>query len=333
MHASLIRPISAIRQFSLGEFEGVKMVQASSDADSGFDLRTVRENALPEEHVLGQYIPLIYHHNMLQDELRVRAFQAAIQFAVKPGMHVVELGGGTGILSFLAARQGAQVTCVEHNPELVDCARRCIELNGMRELIEVVYADAARYTPSQPVDVVICEMLHVGLLREKQVQVIAEFKRHYVKKFGPRLPHFLPEVSILMAQPVQHSFEFAGYQAPVPMFQAAVLDQPRTRGIAVLMPYANISYDEPIPVVFDVCQHFTAEDEGQINAVRFATQNVLAVDIQAQNAITWPNQCLVLPVAPHQRVKIGQELKVSFRYSAGDAIDPLLQSLRVQLVA
>ena len=57
----------------------------------------------PDEKVLGQYIPLLYHYNMLQDNDRVGAFQEAIHLLVQPDMHVVELGGGTGILSSFAA--------------------------------------------------------------------------------------------------------------------------------------------------------------------------------------------------------------------------------------
>ncbi|TWU42039.1 hypothetical protein Poly41_03350 [Novipirellula artificiosorum] len=85
------------------------------------------------DQVLGQYIPLLYHYNMLQDEERVGAFKAAIDLLVRPGMHVVELGGGTGILSSFAARRGAHVTCVERNSELVDCSRRLLDQNGLQE--------------------------------------------------------------------------------------------------------------------------------------------------------------------------------------------------------
>ena len=161
-----------------------------------------KSTAADDTEVLGQYIPLLYHYNMLQDEDRVGAFRSAIELVVKPGMHVVELGGGTGILSSFAARQGASVSCVERNPELVSCAQRFVETNGLQKQIRVIQADAASYVPDKPVDVVVCEMLHVGLLREKQAQVIAAFKQNYTKTFGKKLPIFVPEASILMAQPV-----------------------------------------------------------------------------------------------------------------------------------
>lgn len=282
------------------------------------------------ESTLGQFIPLLYHYNMLQDEDRVGAFRAAIELVVKPGMHVVELGGGTGILSSFAARLGAHVTCVERNPELVAAARRFVVLNGLQNQIDVVQCDAVDFVPERKVDAVVCEMLHVGLLREKQAQVIQAFKRNYFNAFDGTLPVFLPEVSILMAQPVQHCFDFAGYTAPVPLFQAPLLDQPRTQPLAELQPYANIAYHETIPMNFESQLTFEATNTADVNAIRFVTQNVIGVDEKQQKAITWPNQCLVLPLGRSVGVSTGANITVSFEYHCGGTVDQLHRTVRVE---
>jgi protein arginine N-methyltransferase 1 len=298
---------------------------------TAFETSQIAPTDTDDTRVLGQYIPLLYHYNMLQDEDRVNAFRSAIELVVKPGMHVLELGGGTGILSSFAARQGARVSCVERNPELVSCARRFVEANGLNDKIQVIQADAANYAPDQPVDVVVCEMLHVGLLREKQAEVISAFKRGYAKVYGNKTPIFIPEASILMAQPVEHSFDFAGYIAPVPMFQAPLLEQPRTNELASLSPYANISYDDPIPTKFDVRQELMTTASGNVNAIRFVTQNVLAIDVKAEQAITWPNQCLVLPLDAPVDVQQGQNIHMSFAYEAGGSIEQLAETLGLSL--
>ncbi len=129
-----------------------------------------------DELELGQFIPLHYHFNMLADAARTGAFEEAIDLAVPEGGRVVELGGGTGVLSFFAARKAARVWCVERNPELADVARKLLRENGA-DAVEVVQADATAWLPPDPVDVVVCEMLHVGLLREKQIQVLSAFAR------------------------------------------------------------------------------------------------------------------------------------------------------------
>jgi protein arginine N-methyltransferase 1 len=288
---------------------------------------TAFTHELPEQEVLGQYIPLLYHYNMLQDEDRVGAFHEAIRLTVQPGMHVVELGGGTGILSSFAARQGARVSCVERNPELVRSATKFIRENGLADRVSVIHADAARFVPDSRVDVVVCEMLHVGLLREKQANVISSFKQHYTSVFGRKLPLFIPEASILMVQPVEQSFEFWGYSAPVPLFQAACLHQPRTSELAPLSPYANISYDDAIPLQFRVRQSITCQAPGRLNALRFVTQNIVAIELHAQRAVTWPNQCLVLPIDEPFDVIKDQTIEVSFEYEAGGSIDSLSASI------
>lgn len=163
---------------------------------------------------LGQFIPLHYHYNMLNDTARMRGFKTALELAVWPGARVLELGGGTGVLSFFAARSAAKVWCVERNPELARMARATLALNPNGHKVEVVEADAFDYLPPEPVDVVVCEMIHVAMLREQQLPVISAFKERYLRKFGGPLPAFVPEALIQAVQPVQQSFDFEGYHAP-----------------------------------------------------------------------------------------------------------------------
>ena len=61
-----------------------------------------------ESCYLGQFIPVHYHHNMLMDQNRMHSFKSAIHYSVFPGAKVLELGGGTGVLSFFAAQKASQ---------------------------------------------------------------------------------------------------------------------------------------------------------------------------------------------------------------------------------
>lgn len=274
-----------------------------------------------DEQTLGQFIPLIYHYNMLLDEDRVGAFREAIELLVQPGMRVAELGSGTGILSSFAARRGAIVDSVERNPELVKCSRQFIKANGLENHIRVIAEDASLWMPTEPIDVVICEMLHVGLLREKQAQVITAFKENYQKRFGDKLPIFIPEVSILMCQPVEQSYDFSGYVAPIPLFQAPVETHPMTKQVAPLAPYQTIAYDQTIPTAMRVDQSYEAGFDANVNAIRFVTQNVLAIDMSKQKAITWANQCLVLPLESPFSCKAGETIHLGVEYEVGQQIE------------
>lgn len=277
-----------------------------------------------QEHLeLGQFIPFIYHHNMLADPARMSAFRDAINFAVPPGSKVLDLGGGTGVLSFFAAQKAARVWCVERNPELVQAARRLLAMNYGSEKVEVIQADAFDYLPPEPVDVVICEMLHVGMLREKQVPVLAGFKRRYLEKFGAPLPLFLPEAFIQAVQPVQQSFDFGGYYAPIPSLQDPSTLHPRTMELAAPALFQLASYGESLPLNCVWQGEITLAQGGSLNALRFITKNVLTIVEKEQRSVDWFSQYLIMPLSDPLIVAAGQRVSVSFAYLLGDPIATL----------
>lgn len=280
-------------------------------------------SASDEQLELGQFIPLIYHYNLLADQTRMNAFKEAIGLVAPQGSLVLELGGGAGALSFFAARRAAKVWCVERNPELVQAARRFLAMNPGGERVEVIEADAFDYLPPEPVDVVICEMLHVGMLREKQIPVIESFKRRYQEKFGGSLPRFIPEAFIQAVQPVQQSFDYNGYYAPAPLFQDSAAEQPRTRELGVPVVYHLFSYCESLPADCSWRGELAVERSGQLNALRFITKNVLAIDETGQRAVDWFNQYLVIPLTEPLTVEAGQQVMASFAYQPGDPIEAL----------
>jgi predicted RNA methylase len=282
-----------------------------------------------DDLTLGQYIPLIYHYNMLNDEARMGAFEQAIALTVQPGMRVLELGGGTAVLSWFAARQGASVWCVERNPQLVEQARRLLARNVGGERVTVVQADAMDYLPPEPVDVVVCEMLHVGMLREKQLAVMEAFKQRYLARFGGPLPRFVPEAFFNAVQPVAQSFDFHGYQAPVVFFQDPLTQQPRTQPMGQPVVYQHNSYEQPLAMDCGWTGELVFSQAGEVNALRFITKNVVTVDEVRQQTVDWYNQYLIVPLAQPVAVQAGGKAMVRFAYSAGDPVEALQPELRL----
>jgi predicted RNA methylase len=281
---------------------------------------------------LGQFIPLHYHYNMLNDSNKMTAFKIAIERAVQPGARVLELGGGTGVLSFFASRHASKVWCVEKNPELSREAKRMLALNPGSENIEVIEADAYEYLPPEPVDVLICEMLHVGLLREKQIQVISSFKKRYIERFNTSLPLFVPEAAILAAQPVQQSFDFFGYYAPTIFFQDPYGEQNKTIGLGDPFVYQIIQYSENFPEQFSWDGIITIKTSGLLNALRFITKNIFLVLVTEKNTVDWSNQHLIVPLPAPIKVEKDDKIHVNFSYSAGAQLEALRGSISVSMV-
>jgi type I protein arginine methyltransferase len=291
------------------------------------------ENSVDGKHYLGQFIPLQYHHNMLMDDNRMNGFKSAIDYAVFSGAKVLELGGGTGVLSWLAAVKAEKVWCVEFNPELVSEARRLLSVNPYGERVEVIHADAFDYLPPEPVDIVICEMIHTAMLREKQVEVINSFKKRYLNHFkGHPLPRFIPEAVIMAVQPLQQDYHFKGFYAPIIQFQDPLTIQEGTVELAPPSVYSTLDFSQNTDTLITWEGLFKVEHESVINALRFITKNILAIVMETHATIDWLNHYLVLPVSEPLSVKAGDIIKVSFNYYAGASIQSLQEALNVKVV-
>ncbi|HEY8160213.1 MAG TPA: methyltransferase domain-containing protein [Methylobacter sp.] len=296
------------------------------------DSRINAEAQTKEDSYLGQFIPLQYHHHMLADEYRMGAFKAAIDQAVFPGAKVLDLGGGTGVLSWFAAAKAGKVWCVELNPDLVREAHRLLKLNEGGGKVEIVHADAFEYLPPEPVDVVICEMLHTAMLREKQITVIKSFKDRYLQRFGDPLPRFIPEAALMAVQPLQQNYRFMGFQAPIIQFQLPGAIQANTMELASPQVYSIIDFTQTVPEKFNWKRVFTLEQAGQVNALRFITKNVLSISRTDNSVIDWHNHHMVLPLAEPIVAKTGALLSVSFNYHAGGSLAHLQSSIAAALV-
>ena len=269
---------------------------------------------------------------MLMDQNRMHAFKSAIDYAVRPGAKVLELGGGTGVLSWFAAAKAEKVWCVEFNPDLVREARKMLAKNTNGHKVEVVHADAFEYLPPEPVDVVICEMIHVAMLREKQVEVIESFKQRYLQRFGGPLPLFLPEAIIMALQPMQVEYDFEGFYAPIVQFQDATVIHPGTFELAQPSVYSVIDFDQPTDMTFRFDGKFAIERNGTVNAMRFVTKNILAVVNERSTTIDWLNHYMTLPLENPVQTRAGDVLQVSFQYRAGGSIPSLQAALQACIV-
>jgi type I protein arginine methyltransferase len=285
-----------------------------------------------ETHYLGQFIPLHYHHNMLMNGHRMTAFKAAIDYGVFEGAKVLELGGGTGVLSCFAASKASKVWCVEFNPDLVVESRRLLALNRNGYKVEVIQADAFDYLPPEPVDVVICEMIHPAMLKEKQIAVIESFKERYRNRFGGHQPLIVPEAVIMAVQPLQQTYDFFGFYAPIIQFQQSNAIQSGTTELAAPLVYSILDLSQTTGRKIQWEGTFTLEAGGTVNALRFITKNILAVVPERSTTIDWFVDYLVLPLSVPVEARAGEVIKVAFCYHAGASLRSLERNMSATLI-
>jgi len=281
-----------------------------------------------EEAQLGQFIPLHYHGQMLANEQRMLPFQQAIERLVPVNANVVELGGGTGVLSYFASKRARKVTMVEKLPHVAAAARHLLHANGVSDKVTVVEADARMYVPDEPADVVICEMLHVALVREKQIETLQHFKAQHEARFGLRIPLIIPEASLLAVQAIFQPYDFHGYYAPVPLFFEAGAMSP-TVEMGPPLVYSTIDYIQDLPESFGVDHVLNIDHAGVVNALRFITKVPVGIFPDELLSVDWYMPYMSLPLASALEVEAGSEVRVTFQYDAGASIESLQSSIQV----
>jgi predicted RNA methylase len=158
----------------------------------------------------------------LKDEARTLAFRDAIRDVVRPGDVVVDVGAGSGILSFFAAEAGACVVyAVEVDAVSAAALRRSVALNpAVAERVVVVEGDAADVELPRAVDVVVAEIIETGLMDEEQVPVLNALRRRGVITDATRLvPHgYDTTLQLVSAEHRYYGFEIAAPKHEWPFF-------------------------------------------------------------------------------------------------------------------
>ena len=261
---------------------------------------------LPEQNT----IPLFYHYYLLRDKRRCETFKMAIEEVVKPGSRVLELGTGTGILSYFAASIGGHVTTVEADVRVCNAAREFLQQNGVGDMVNVICEEATNFQIGGRYDVVICEMMYAGLLHEQQVKVM----RHVNGFLGEHCPVRIPERVVLSIEMGFADFSYSGFFAP--FARGGERDDFST--LTDVVDYGNVRFGD-LPVSDSVLElvELTCTTTGTVNAARLLTHSFLTNGIE----LAWTDEyCapLVIPMDDELEVSAGETIEARVEYDFGD---------------
>jgi protein arginine N-methyltransferase 1 len=148
---------------------------------------------------LESFSKLRVHEIMLADKVRMDAYHKAIQKYVKKGDVVIDLGSGSGILSFFASLQGPQkVYAIEHSNTMIKTAEATAKHNGITN-ITFVNVNSKNFRTTERADVLLQEQIGGFLFDENMVANIVDLRNKALKPSGI----ILPSKFELFIEPVQ----------------------------------------------------------------------------------------------------------------------------------
>lgn len=131
---------------------------------------------------------LDYHLSMINDPVRVEAFRRAIEATIHPGDVVLDLGCGSGILSFLALRAGARRVIAVDSGEVIELARQLSHRLGFDDRIDWIQSHSRDLRLEAPADVLITETLGNGGFDEGILGTVADARRRLLRPDARILP-------------------------------------------------------------------------------------------------------------------------------------------------
>lgn len=254
---------------------------------------------------------------MLSNGRRMAAFRHAIARTVRPGDRVIEAGTGSGILSALAVRAGAEhVWALERDPEMAAVARRTMQLNGLSERVSVVEGPAEAFDCPERPDVVICEMLHVGLVNEQQVPVM----RALLARHGHPGLRIIPHAAVSALQLMAVDDHYEGFRIPLIRSSHPYVEDPRLAAVSEPVTYWVCLMQEAAPEI-DVCVPLEAACDATVNAVSLITKAVMTEAFDHPDN-DWYLFQLQLPLPPRE-VQAGESVTVHLSYRAGAPLEAI----------
>lgn len=134
-----------------------------------------------------------WHFRMMNDEVRNKAYDSALQHYVNEGSIVLDIGCGGGLLSMMAARAGARHVYACEVQELVHHqAQKVIAQNGYSDKITAInkVSNALKIGVDLPekADIIVAEVFDTGLLGEEALRTFEHAREHLLKPTGVILP-------------------------------------------------------------------------------------------------------------------------------------------------
>lgn len=183
--------------------EGSAGGAGGSEEEAALDFR--RKDAHKQHPFFSYYGSAVHQQNMMQDSVRTTAYFNAItgnpsDFA---GKTVMDIGTGSGILAYFAARAGARRVWAVEASDMAERAEKLMNANGYGSVVKVIKGKVEEIeVPADPeadaadsadgaegkVDVLISEPMGFMLIHERMLESYIIARQRFLKPGGKMFP-------------------------------------------------------------------------------------------------------------------------------------------------
>ena len=142
------------------------------------------------------YAQFVHQQNMLQDSIRTSMYQTAILSNSQTlflNKTVMDLGAGSGILSYFAVRAGAQMVLAVEASNMADKIQKILDSTAtnnqwLHGKVKVVKGKIEEVNDSVTVDTLVSEPIGVLLVHERMIESYIYARDRFLKPGGAMVP-------------------------------------------------------------------------------------------------------------------------------------------------
>ena len=136
------------------------------------------------------YAQLPNQQHMLEDTIRTATYQSSVinNLIDFMGKVVLDVGAGSGILSFFAVQAGARKIYAVEATSMAEHASMLVAANGLADRIQVIRAKVEDLELPEKVDVIVSEPMGVFLVHERMLESYLLARSRWLKPGGKMFP-------------------------------------------------------------------------------------------------------------------------------------------------
>jgi predicted RNA methylase len=251
----------------------------------------------------------------IQDINRTNFFLSEIKKLIKKGDEVLEAGVGTGILSFAAAEQGAQVLGIELNKAILKLAKKIKDsknLSFLKNSTHFLHKNALKFKPDQKFDFIISENIYTGMLYEKQVQIMNHLLQ-FLKRGGKVLPSEL--LSYISLCEVHTSL----LQKKLPLIVVSdIKDKNLYKNLSDEALYSHLKFDRKNKEYLNETKVVKILRSGNINGLYITAQiKMPSGKMLSGSKTSFFGNDIIIPIKSTKKVKKGDKITIRISYKLG----------------